>query len=153
MSVKENLEKVRDNVWELPSSYKKEMRVPGRLYLDDESVKNIEEGALEQVANVACMPGIQGASIAMPDIHFGYGFSIGGVGAFNYNNGVVSPGGVGFDINCGLKTAYRDVYPLYLKSISDSEIIAKFKKDIPMETLTGNQKWQLWCAEQFLNLL
>ena len=65
MSVKENLEKVRDNVWELPSSYKKEMRVPGRLYLDDESVKDIEEGALEQVANVACMPGIQGASIAM----------------------------------------------------------------------------------------
>ena len=65
MSVKENLEKVRDNVWELPSSYKKEMRVPGRLYLDDESVKDIEEGALEQVANVACLPGIQGASIAM----------------------------------------------------------------------------------------
>ena len=55
MSVKENLEKVRDNVWELPSSYKKEMRVPGRLYLDDESVKDIEEGALEQVANVACI--------------------------------------------------------------------------------------------------
>ncbi len=103
MSIKESLEKVRDNVWELPSDYMKDMRVPGRLYLDDESVKNIEEGAIQQVANVACMPGIQNASIAMPDIHFGYGFSIGGVGAFNMNNGVVSPGGVGFDINCGVR--------------------------------------------------
>ena len=103
MSIKESLEKVRDKVWELPSDYMKDMRVPGRLYLDDESVKNIEEGAIQQVANVACMPGIQNASIAMPDILFGYGFSIGGVGAFNMNNGVVSPGGVGFDINCGVR--------------------------------------------------
>lgn len=103
MSIKESLEKVRDNVWELPSDYMKDMRVPGRLYLDDESVREIEEGAIRQVANVACMPGIQNASIAMPDIHFGYGFSIGGVGAFNMNNGVVSPGGVGFDINCGVR--------------------------------------------------
>ena len=71
MSIKESLEKVRDNVWELPSDYMKDMRVPGRLYLDDESVKDIEEGAIQQVANVACMPGIQNASIAMPDIHFG----------------------------------------------------------------------------------
>ena len=120
MSVKENLEKVRDNVWELPSSYKKDMRVPGRMYLDDESVKDIEEGALEQVANVACMPGIQGASIAMPDIHFGYGFSIGGVGAFNYNNGVVSPGGVGFDINCGVR--------MLRTNLTEDEIKPKLKE-------------------------
>lgn len=98
-----NLEKVRENVWELPSSYKKEMRVPGRLYLDDEAMKNLEDSALEQVANVACMPGIQKAALAMPDVHYGYGFSIGGVGAFNMNNGVISPGGVGFDINCGVR--------------------------------------------------
>ena len=103
MSMKCNLEKVRENVWELPSSYKKEMRVPGRLYLDDEAMKNLEDSALEQVANVACMPGIQGAALGMPDIHYGYGFSIGGVGAFNMNNGVISPGGVGFDINCGVR--------------------------------------------------
>jgi tRNA-splicing ligase RtcB len=120
MSVKENLEKVRDNVWELPSSYKKEMRVPGRMYLDDEAVQTIEEGALEQVANVACMPGIQGASIAMPDIHFGYGFSIGGVGAFNYNNGVVSPGGVGFDINCGVR--------MLRTNLTEDEIKPKLKE-------------------------
>ncbi|MCQ2976906.1 MAG: RtcB family protein [archaeon] len=103
MSMKCNLEKVRENVWELPSSYKKEMRVPGRLYLDDEAMKNLEDSALEQVANVACMPGIQKAALAMPDVHYGYGFSIGGVGAFNMNNGVISPGGVGFDINCGVR--------------------------------------------------
>ena len=103
MSMKCNLERIRENVWELPSSYKKDMRVPGRLYLDEEGIKNLEDSALEQVANVACMPGIQTAALAMPDIHYGYGFSIGGVGAFNMNNGVISPGGVGFDINCGVR--------------------------------------------------
>ena len=103
MSVKENITKIRENVWEIPSSYKKAMRVPGRLYLDDDGIDNLEEGAIEQVANVACLPGIQKFSIGLPDIHFGYGFSIGGVGAVSTHNGVVSPGGVGFDINCGVR--------------------------------------------------
>lgn len=120
MSIKENLEKLRENVWELPSSYKKEMRVPGRLYVDDNSIDTLEEGAVEQVANVACMPGIQKASIAMPDIHFGYGFSIGGVGAFNSNNGVVSPGGVGFDINCGVR--------MLRTNLTEEEIQPKLKE-------------------------
>lgn len=63
----------------------------------------LEKGAVDQVANVACLPGIQKFSIALPDIHFGYGFPIGGVGAFSANTGVISPGGVGFDINCGVR--------------------------------------------------
>lgn len=103
MSVKEEITKVRDNVWEIPSSYKKAMRVPGRIYIDDEGFNNIDEGSLEQVANVACLPGVQKYSIGLPDIHFGYGFSIGGVGAVSAKNGVISPGGVGFDINCGVR--------------------------------------------------
>lgn len=103
MSIKEEVTKVRDNVWEIPSSYKKAMRVPGRIYIDDEGFENIDEGSLEQVANVACLPGIQKYSIGLPDIHFGYGFSIGGVGAVGTKNGVISPGGVGFDINCGVR--------------------------------------------------
>ena len=103
MSVKEEIIKVRDNVWEIPSSYKSQMRVPGRLYLDDNSFENLDEGSIEQVANVACLPGIQKYSIGLPDIHFGYGFTIGGVGATSTRNGVISPGGVGFDINCGVK--------------------------------------------------
>ena len=103
MGIKENIVEVRENVWEIPSSYKKEMRVPGRLYLEEDSLANLEKGAFEQVANVACLPGIQKFSIGLPDIHFGYGFPIGGVGAFSARNGVVSPGGVGFDINCGVR--------------------------------------------------
>jgi tRNA-splicing ligase RtcB len=101
--VTEELKKVRDCVWEIPTDYKKGMRVPGRIYLDDDAIKGVEKGALDQVANVACLPGIQKFSIGLPDIHFGYGFSIGGVGAFSAKNGVISPGGVGFDINCGVR--------------------------------------------------
>ncbi len=103
MVTEETLKKVRDCVWEVPGDYKKEMRVPGRIFLDDEAVKTLEKGAIDQVANVACLPGIQKFSIGLPDIHFGYGFSIGGVGAFSSRTGVISPGGVGFDINCGVR--------------------------------------------------
>ena len=103
MSVKDNLIKISENIWEIPSSYKKEMRVPARLFLDDEGVENLEDGAIEQIVNVACLPGVQKYSLGLPDSHFGYGFPIGGVGAFNSNNGIISPGGVGFDINCGVR--------------------------------------------------
>jgi len=103
MVTEETLKKVRDCVWEIPTSYQKGMRVPGRIYLDDEGIKTLEKGAMDQVANVASLPGIQKFSIGLPDIHFGYGFSIGGVGAFSARNGVISPGGVGFDINCGVR--------------------------------------------------
>lgn len=101
--VMKELKKVRDCVWEIPSSYKKGMRVPGRIYQDDEGIEALEKGAVDQVANVASLPGIQKFSIGLPDIHFGYGFSIGGVGAFSSRTGVISPGGVGFDINCGVR--------------------------------------------------
>ncbi|MDO9045050.1 MAG: RtcB family protein [Methanobacteriaceae archaeon] len=103
MSMEEVLSRVRDCVWEVPTSYKKGMRVPGRIFLNDVAIKELEPGAVDQVANVACLPGIQKFSIGLPDIHFGYGFSIGGVGAFSARTGVISPGGVGFDINCGVR--------------------------------------------------
>ncbi|MBC7101083.1 RtcB family protein [Methanothermobacter tenebrarum] len=103
MNVKNILIKVRESVWEVPTDYKECMRVPGRIYLDEEALKDLEKGAIDQVANVACLPGIQKFSIGLPDIHFGYGFSIGGVAAFDARNGIISPGGVGFDINCGVR--------------------------------------------------
>jgi tRNA-splicing ligase RtcB (3'-phosphate/5'-hydroxy nucleic acid ligase) len=106
-----DLKKVRDCVWEIPTSYQKGMRVPGRIYLDDESIEHVEKGAVDQVANVACLPGIQKFSIGLPDIHFGYGFSIGGVGAFSSHNGIISPGGVGFDINCGVRLLRTNLTP------------------------------------------
>ncbi len=103
MNVKDIVIKVRESVWEVPTDYKECMRVPGRIFLDEEALEDLEKGAIDQVANVACLPGIQKFSIGLPDIHFGYGFSIGGVAAFDASNGVISPGGVGFDINCGVR--------------------------------------------------
>jgi len=76
------------------------MRVDGRVFASDRMMRDIrEDQSLQQVANVACLPGIVSASIAMPDIHWGYGFPIGGVAAMDAEHGVVSPGGVGYDIN------------------------------------------------------
>jgi len=99
------LEKIDNYRWRIPKSYKPGMRVPGIIYADEKLLKDIyQDKALEQVANVAFLPGIVHASLAMPDIHWGYGFSIGGVAATDIENGgVISPGGVGFDINCGVR--------------------------------------------------
>ena len=98
------LEKVDEYRWRIPQSYKKGMRVPGLIYASQEMMEHIlEEQAPEQVANVAFLPGIVGFSLAMPDIHWGYGFPIGGVAAMRVSDGVISPGGVGFDINCGVR--------------------------------------------------
>jgi tRNA-splicing ligase RtcB len=98
------LEKLDEYRWQIPKSYKAGMRVPGLIYADEGMLQHIlEEQAPEQVANVAFLPGIVGSSLAMPDIHWGYGFAIGGVAAMRVDDGVVSPGGVGFDINCGVR--------------------------------------------------
>ncbi len=99
------LEKIDDYRWRIPKSAKPGMRVPGIIYADEKLLKDIRnDQALEQVANVAFLPGIVGYSLAMPDIHWGYGFPIGGVAATDIaEGGVVSPGGVGFDINCGVR--------------------------------------------------
>ncbi|MEO0220172.1 MAG: RtcB family protein, partial [candidate division WOR-3 bacterium] len=100
------LEKITDYKWRLPKTYKSNMNVDGIIFATEDLLNDIiEEGeALEQVANVATLPGIVKNSIAMPDIHWGYGFPIGGVAAFDpENGGIISPGGVGYDINCGVR--------------------------------------------------
>ncbi|AGG06403.1 MULTISPECIES: RtcB family protein [Dehalococcoides] len=98
------LKKIDDYRWEIPQSYKVGMRVPGLVYASERMLNQIwEEHAIEQIANVAFLPGIMGRSMAMPDIHWGYGFPIGGVAATRISDGVISPGGVGFDINCGTR--------------------------------------------------
>jgi len=103
MVLKEQLKELRPNVWELPKTAKKGMRVPAKLFLSKKLLNEVEEGAIEQVANIAFLPGIHKHSIALPDMHFGYGFPIGGVAALDYENGGLSPGGIGFDINCGVR--------------------------------------------------
>jgi len=98
------LNKIDDYRWEIPRSYKPGMRVPGLVYANEAMLEAIkEEQSLEQVANVAFLPGIVNRSLAMPDIHWGYGFPIGGVAATRVSDGVISPGGVGYDINCGVR--------------------------------------------------
>ena len=100
----EKVTKIDDYRWEIPSSYKPGMRVAGLIYASESMLEHIcQERVFEQVANVAFLPGIVGHSLAMPDIHWGYGFPIGGVAATRVSDGVVSPGGVGFDINCGVR--------------------------------------------------
>jgi len=90
--------------WEIPTDFKAGMRVPGVVFADEELFEAASrDRALDQVANVAFLQGIVGRSLAMPDIHWGYGFPIGGVAAFDEDSGVVSPGGVGFDISCGVR--------------------------------------------------
>jgi len=97
------LKKITEYKWELPKTYKSGMRVPAYFYINRRLMNILEKDAVEQAANVATMPGIQKASLVMPDVHVGYGFPIGGVAAFDAGEGVVSPGGVGFDINCGVR--------------------------------------------------
>ena len=100
----EKLRKVNDHLYEIPREGA--MKVPGRIYASEKLMEHIRsEDSLTQVANVAQLPGIVGYSFAMPDIHSGYGFSIGGVAAMDAADGVISPGGVGYDINCGVRLA------------------------------------------------
>ena len=99
----EKLKRIDETKIEVPLNYKQGMRVKGIIYVDDLLEKDLESQSIDQVANVATLPGIIGASLAMPDIHTGYGFSIGGVAAFDLKEGIVSPGGVGYDINCGVR--------------------------------------------------
>jgi len=97
-----DLERIDENRWRIPRSGG--MRVDGIVYAGEEMIDDVRgDKSLEQVANVAHLPGIVGASLAMPDIHWGYGFPIGGVAAMDADEGVVSPGGVGYDINCGVR--------------------------------------------------
>jgi tRNA-splicing ligase RtcB len=119
------LEKVDECCYRIPKSYKQGMRVDGLIFADEKLIEQIRaDQAPEQVANVAFLPGIQHASLAMPDIHWGYGFCIGGVCATDPDeDGVISPGGVGYDINCGVRLIrsslfYRDVKP-HLRELVD----------------------------------
>src|SRR5947209_11098721 len=97
-------ERLDDELWEIPVGAVAGMRVPARIFADRELLAAIEQDrSLEQLANVATLPGIVDAALAMPDIHQGYGFPVGGVAATAPPDGVVSPGGVGYDINCGVR--------------------------------------------------
>ena len=117
MTMPQSLRAVSGTVWELPVSYKKGMRVPARIYGTEKLVREMDDAVFDQVTNVATLPGITRYALCMPDGHFGYGFPIGGVAAMDISDGgVISPGGIGFDINCGMRLVktnltYEDVLP------------------------------------------
>src|SRR5216117_3237685 len=112
------LHRIGDWVWEIPRQGG--MRVPGRIYASEKLMAELrDDPALGQVANVATLPGIVGHSLAMPDIHWGYGFPVGGVAATHAEYGVISPGGIGFDINCGVRLLATDLLHEQIRSRVD----------------------------------
>lgn len=125
-------EKIDDYRFRIPKSYKPGMRVDGIVYITEKLLSGAKsDNALEQVANVAFLPGIVKYSLAMPDIHWGYGFCIGGVAATDpENGGVISPGGVGYDINCGVRLVKTN---LTLEDVQGkiSDIVNKLYQDVP----------------------
>lgn len=120
MITKQNLKKISDYIYEIPQDFRHDMKVPARIYTDDKMLEAIlSDLSLEQAVNVATLPGILRYALAMPDIHQGYGFPIGGVAAIKWDGGVISPGGVGYDINCGVR--------LLASKITHSDLQPKFE--------------------------
>ncbi len=124
MSIMNVVNKISDTIWEIPVSYKEGMRVPARIYGTEKIIQEMDDGVYDQITNVATLPGITKYALCMPDGHFGYGFPIGGVAAMDVEEGgVISPGGIGFDINCGMRLlvtnlTYKDIKP-HIKKLVD----------------------------------
>ncbi|MBI5746676.1 MAG: RtcB family protein [Nitrospirae bacterium] len=123
MPIPKGVERISDTIWEIPSSFKENMKVPARIFATEKIMLDMDQGVFEQVTNVATLPGIINHVYCMPDAHQGYGFPIGGVAAMDAGTGVISPGGIGFDINCGMRLVltnltFDDVKP-HLKELVD----------------------------------
>ncbi len=118
-----DLKRINSYEWEIPQSYRADMRVPVRIFASEELLKGItRDKSLEQAVNACSLPGLVGSVMVMPDMHQGYGFPIGGVAATKYPQGVISPGGIGYDINCGVRLlgsrlSYQETKP-YLDELA-----------------------------------
>ena len=134
------LERVDECTWRIPRGSRPGMRVDGLIYADERLIPQIRsDRAAEQVANVAFLPGIQRASLAMPDIHWGYGFCIGGVCATDpAAGGVVSPGGVGYDINCGVRLVRTSLMAAEVRP-HITRLIDQLMRDIPVGVGQGGR--------------
>lgn len=108
------VKRISRTLWEIPIGYREGMRVPARIYATEKLLGEMDQGVFEQASNVATLPGIVSHSLCMPDGHWGYGFPIGGVAAMDSQEGVISPGGIGFDINCGMR--------LVLTNLTEEEV-------------------------------
>jgi tRNA-splicing ligase RtcB len=132
-----DLHQVDDTLWEIPAAARSDMRVPARIFASAGLIEKIrEDRSLEQLENVATLPGVVGAAIAMPDIHQGYGFPVGGLAATEPPDGVVSPGGVGYDINCGVRLL---VAPITAEELGDRKeaLVHELSREAPAGTGKG----------------
>jgi tRNA-splicing ligase RtcB len=128
---KKDLVKINDYLWEIPKNFRADMRVPARVYADEQLLgKTFEDRSLEQLVNVATLPGIVSWSLAMSDIHEGYGFPIGGVAAMDTEDGVISPGGVGYDINCGVRVLSSDLESKEVEPYLE-QLMNQIQRDVP----------------------
>jgi len=136
---KKNFQKLSDYLWEIPKSFRSDMTVPGRVYVSEKMLdESFKDKSLEQLVNVAALPGIQKYSLAMPDMHEGYGFPIGGVAAMDSKNGVISPGGVGYDINCGMRLLKSD-YCVQDIQLQLDKLATEIQKEVPSGLGRGRQ--------------
>ncbi|MCX6696666.1 MAG: RtcB family protein, partial [Methanoregula sp.] len=126
----EGVNRCGENEWGVPVGYVPGMRVPARFFLSESLGATLEPGAVQQLANVATLPGIIQYALGMPDIHWGYGFPIGGVAAFSLEDGVVSPGGVGYDINCGVRLLRTNLLRADVQG-SIEDLVNAFFRHIP----------------------
>jgi tRNA-splicing ligase RtcB len=131
MLKKKGLNKINDYLWEIPKSFRLDMRVPARIYADEKMLEQIfKDKSLEQLVNLATIPGIEKYSIVMPDCHEGYGSPIGGVFATRVKDGVISPGAVGYDENCGIRLLKSDVPVDEIKNKLDN-LATEIQKTVP----------------------
>ena len=134
-----SIRQISEWLWEIPRSCRGDMRVPARFYASEAMLGQIlADRSLEQLVNVATLPGIVGFALAMPDIHEGYGFPIGGVAAFDLDAGVISPGGIGYDINCGVRLlATRESFESIREKIPD--LAKEIYRQVPSGVGRGNE--------------
>ena len=131
MTIPAEAKKLSSTLWEIPPSYKRGMKVPARIVATRKLLESMDDAVIDQVTNVATLPGIVGHAYCMPDGHSGYGFPIGGVAATDpARGGVISPGGIGFDINCGMRLVRTN---LTLEEVSPriKELVNKLFELVP----------------------
>jgi len=128
--IRENFKKINEYLWEIPQSFRSDMRVPARIYISEGMLQEVEDEALIQLVNTTTMPGIVKYAIAMPDIHSGYGPPIGGVGAMKLSEGVISPGFVGYDENCGVRLLLSEYPEKEIKPHLD-KLATEIQKEVP----------------------
>ena len=138
MILKEDFKKINDYLWEIPKSFQSDMRVLARIYASEILLEKTEPDAIKQIINVASLPGIVKYSMAMPDCHTGYGFVIGGVAATRYPDGVISPGGVGYDISCSVRLLKSEYTEKEIKPYLD-KLATEIQRQVPSGLGKGRQ--------------